>query len=80
MRFYVLLMFHSENIVILTILLRYFDISVVGFIMPCITVFEIYCTSAVYTFTNVLPSPDSKCCLSKESYLHMYPEGITYII
>ena len=62
MRFYVLLMFHSENIVILTILLRYFDISVVGFVMLfgyCISAFEHQilhqCTCAVYTY--IVPSP-----------------------
>ena len=52
-------MFHSENIAIFAILLRYFDIPGIGFVMLfgyCISVLERYCTSAVYTY--ILPSPN----------------------
>ena len=48
-------MFHPTNI---AILLRYFDISVIGFVILsgyCISVFERYCTSVVNTY--ILPSP-----------------------
>ena len=58
MIFHVYWMFHSEIIAIFAILLRYFDISVIGFVMLfgyCISVFERFCTSAVYTY--ILPSP-----------------------
>ena len=59
MIFYVFQMFHSANI---AILLRYFDISVIGFVILfgyCTSVFEIYCTSAVNIY--ILPSPRSYC-------------------
>ena len=52
-------MFHSENIAIFAILLRYFDIPGIGFVMLfgyCISVSERYCTSAVYTY--ILPGPN----------------------
>ena len=58
MIFHVFRMFHSENIAIFAILLRYFDILVIGFVILfgyCISVFERYCTSAVNTY--ILPSP-----------------------
>ena len=63
MIFHVFKTFHSENIAIFAILLRYFDISsVIGFVILFgyyIKVFERYCTGAVIPTCTYCPAPVS---------------------